>query len=81
MEVLSSKPQLRLLLDHFATIKDTRQSWNDAYSCHKRAAWNPEYLLPILQPRLCSPGFVALNIVVHIRPNPGTDHDLKAIRH
>src|SRR5215469_8671955 len=31
MEVLSSKPQLRLLLDHFATIKDTRQSWKVAY--------------------------------------------------
>jgi hypothetical protein len=31
MEVLSAKPQLRLLLDHFATIKDTRQSWKVAY--------------------------------------------------
>ena len=30
MEVLSSKPQLRLLLDQFARIKDTRQSWKVA---------------------------------------------------
>ncbi len=31
METFSVKPQLRLLLDHFATIKDTRQSWKVAY--------------------------------------------------
>jgi predicted transposase YbfD/YdcC len=31
MEVSSGKPQLRLLLDHLATIKDTRQSWKVAY--------------------------------------------------
>jgi len=31
MEVWSTKPQLRLLLDHLATIKDTRQSWKVAY--------------------------------------------------
>ena len=31
MEILSAKPQLRLLLDHLATIKDTRQSWKVAY--------------------------------------------------
>ena len=31
MEALSPKPQLRVLLDHFATIKDTRQSWKVAY--------------------------------------------------
>jgi hypothetical protein len=26
-ETFSAKPQLRLLLDHLAAIKDTRQSW------------------------------------------------------
>lgn len=31
MEALSSRPRLRLLLDHFAAIKDTRQSWKVAY--------------------------------------------------
>lgn len=31
MEVLSAKPQLRVLLDHLATIKDTRQPWKVAY--------------------------------------------------
>jgi predicted transposase YbfD/YdcC len=31
MEVLSFKPQLGLLLHHFAAIKDTRQSWKVAY--------------------------------------------------
>jgi predicted transposase YbfD/YdcC len=31
MEVWSAKPQLRVLLDHFSTIKDTRQSWKVAY--------------------------------------------------
>jgi predicted transposase YbfD/YdcC len=31
MEVWSTKPQLRVLLDHLATIKDTRQSWKVAY--------------------------------------------------
>ena len=31
MEASSGKPQLRLLLDHLATIKDTRQSWKVAY--------------------------------------------------
>lgn len=31
MEVLSAKPRLRLLLDHFAAIKDTRQAWKVAY--------------------------------------------------
>ena len=28
---VSAKPRLRLLLDHFATIKDTRQAWKVAY--------------------------------------------------
>ena len=31
MEVFSTKPQLRLLLDHLGMIKDTRQSWKVAY--------------------------------------------------
>jgi predicted transposase YbfD/YdcC len=31
MEALSARPQLRLLLDHLATIQDTRQSWKVAY--------------------------------------------------
>jgi len=31
MEVWSAKPQLRVLLDHLARIKDTRQSWKVAY--------------------------------------------------
>jgi predicted transposase YbfD/YdcC len=31
MEDWSSKPQLRVLLDHLATIKDTRQAWKVAY--------------------------------------------------
>jgi hypothetical protein len=31
MEVLSAKPRLRALLDQFATIKDSRQSWKVAY--------------------------------------------------
>jgi predicted transposase YbfD/YdcC len=31
MEVWSTKPQLRVLLDHLSTIKDTRQSWKVAY--------------------------------------------------
>lgn len=31
MEMVSTKPQLRVLLDHLATIKDTRQSWKVAY--------------------------------------------------
>ncbi len=31
MEALSPKPQLRVLLDHLAAIKDTRQSWKVAY--------------------------------------------------
>jgi len=31
MEALSPKPRLRLLLDHFAAIKDTRQSWKVAF--------------------------------------------------
>jgi predicted transposase YbfD/YdcC len=31
MEVWSAKPQLRVLLDHLATIKDARQSWKVAY--------------------------------------------------
>src|SRR3981189_488696 len=30
-ETFSAKPQLRLLLDHLAAIKDTRQSWKVAY--------------------------------------------------
>jgi hypothetical protein len=32
MEVLSAKPHLRLLLDHLATIQNTRQSWKVAYA-------------------------------------------------
>ncbi len=31
MEALSAKPRLRLLLDHFSKIKDTRQAWKVAY--------------------------------------------------
>src|SRR6266853_2740580 len=31
MEGVSAKPRLRVLLDHLATIKDTRQSWKVAY--------------------------------------------------
>ena len=31
METLSAGPQLRLLLDHLATIQDARQSWKVAY--------------------------------------------------
>jgi predicted transposase YbfD/YdcC len=31
METWSARPQLRVLLDHLATIKDTRQSWKVAY--------------------------------------------------
>ena len=31
MEARSSNPQLRVLLDHLATIKDSRQSWKVAY--------------------------------------------------
>lgn len=31
MEVLSCKPRLGLLLEHFAALKDTRQSWKVAY--------------------------------------------------
>jgi hypothetical protein len=36
VEALSAKPRLRLLLDHFAKIKDTRQSWKVAYPLQKR---------------------------------------------
>src|ERR1017187_2025839 len=31
MEVLSAKPQLRVLLDHLGRIEDTRQAWKVAY--------------------------------------------------
>jgi predicted transposase YbfD/YdcC len=31
MEAISPKPRLRVLLEHLATIKDTRQSWKVAY--------------------------------------------------
>ncbi|MBV9532541.1 MAG: ISAs1 family transposase [Bradyrhizobium sp.] len=31
VEAVSAKPRLRLLLDHFAKIKDTRQGWKVAY--------------------------------------------------
>jgi hypothetical protein len=31
MEAFSPKPQLRVLLDHLATIKDTRESCKVAY--------------------------------------------------
>ena len=31
MEIWSAKPQLRVLLDHFGAIADTRQSWKVAY--------------------------------------------------
>src|SRR6202795_4363959 len=31
LSAFSAKPRLRLLLDHFARIKDTRQSWKVAY--------------------------------------------------
>jgi predicted transposase YbfD/YdcC len=31
MEDLSAKPRLRVLLDHFSKIKDTRQAWKVAY--------------------------------------------------
>jgi predicted transposase YbfD/YdcC len=35
MEIVSAKPQLRLLLDHLGAIKDTRQSWKVAYPLHE----------------------------------------------
>lgn len=35
MEIWSAKPQLRVLLDHLAAIKDTRQSWKVAYPLHE----------------------------------------------
>jgi len=35
MEDISTRPQLRLLLDHLGTIKDTRQSWKVAYPLHE----------------------------------------------
>lgn len=31
MEMVSTKPQLRVLLDHLGTINDTRQPWKVAY--------------------------------------------------
>src|SRR6202521_210337 len=31
LSALSAKPRLRLLLDHFSKIKDTRQAWKVAY--------------------------------------------------
>ena len=31
LSAFSAKPRLRLLLDHFAKIKDTRQAWKVAY--------------------------------------------------
>src|SRR5436190_18838181 len=31
LSAFSAKPRLRLLLDHFAKIKDTRQAWQVAY--------------------------------------------------
>src|SRR5580704_2691447 len=31
MEMVCTKPQLRVLLDYLGTIKDTRQSWKVAY--------------------------------------------------
>ena len=31
MEVCSAKPQLRVLLDHLARVKDTRQPWKVVY--------------------------------------------------
>ena len=31
LSAFSAKPRLRLLLDHFSQIKDTRQSWKVAY--------------------------------------------------
>ena len=31
VEAVSAKPRLRLLLDHLAQIKDTRQAWKVAY--------------------------------------------------
>jgi hypothetical protein len=38
---VSSKPQLRLLLDHLAVIKDTRQPWKVAYPLRARAEFPP----------------------------------------
>ena len=35
LSAFSAKPRLRLLLDHFAKIKDTRQSWKVAYPLHE----------------------------------------------
>jgi hypothetical protein len=31
LSAFSAKPRLRLLLDHFSKIKDTRQAWKVAY--------------------------------------------------
>ena len=31
LSAFSARPRLRLLLDHFSTIKDTRQAWKVAY--------------------------------------------------
>jgi hypothetical protein len=31
LSTFSAKPRLRLLLDHFAKIKDTRQAWKVAH--------------------------------------------------
>jgi hypothetical protein len=31
LSAFSAKPRLRLLLDHFAKIKDTRQAWKVTY--------------------------------------------------
>lgn len=35
MEIWSAKPRLRVLLDHLARIRDTRQSWKVAYPLHE----------------------------------------------
>jgi predicted transposase YbfD/YdcC len=35
METWSTRPQLRLLLDHLGAIEDTRQSWKVAYPLHE----------------------------------------------
>jgi hypothetical protein len=46
LSAFSAKPRLRLLLDHFAKIKDTRQAWKVAYPLR-------EVLFLVLAPTKC----------------------------
>jgi hypothetical protein len=40
LSAFSAKPRLRLLLDHFSQIKDTRQSWKVAYPLREVCSWS-----------------------------------------